>query len=115
MSLSPLCDIKWVPSCRLALNISRGCSSLVYYYKLHSNNCKNLMHELYKNNTISVSPMSKCYREIVNLEKSCIYNSFTDDYHPSLNTRWRYRTMNIGWKRGDTKDLTYVYVRYVIS
>ena len=65
-------------------------SSIVRYYEnLTGNNREDFMSTL--NNTIHTSTKSMImyYRELIEVEKSCIYTSFLNDYYRKVITRWR--------------------------
>ena len=71
------------------IDLCRGSSILDYYNSLHGNNCINFMHELDEKICTGDSAMIKYYRNFVAPIKSCIYNTFTNDYHRLIITRWR--------------------------
>ena len=71
------------------LEICAESSIVRYYVNLTGNNRENFMSTL--NNTIHTSTKSMImyYRELIEVEKSCIYTSFLNDYYRKVITRWR--------------------------
>ena len=64
-------------------------STLDYYNNLHGNNYRDFMRELEEKIRTDDSSMISYYRNIIDPDISCIYNSFTNDHHRLIITRWR--------------------------
>ena len=76
----------------VVVNILQICAetSIVRYYEnLTGDNQDRFMNSL--NTTIQTSTKSMIvyYRELIDAEKSCVYNSFLNDYYRKVITRWR--------------------------
>ena len=64
-------------------------STLDYYISLRGNNCRDFMRDLEEKIRTDDRSMISYYRNIIHQDISCIHNSFTNDYHRLIITRWR--------------------------
>ena len=71
------------------LRMCRQSSILDYYSNLNGNNCTDFLTNIDEKIRLDDSSMIVYYRNIIHLEKSCIYNSFLNDYYRKIITRWR--------------------------
>ena len=60
-----------------------------YYYNLNGNNCLNFLSALEEKIRNVDRSMISYYRNLINVEKPCIYTSFLNDYYRKIITRWR--------------------------
>ena len=71
------------------LQLCNNSETIEYYKSLRGNNANNFRQELEQKIRTDTSSMISYYRNLVDPEKSCIYNSFANDYHRFIITRWR--------------------------
>jgi len=71
------------------IRMCRRCSILDHYFSLRGNSCAVFLNDIDEKVRLDDSSMIMYYRNLVVLEKSCIYNSFINDYFRKIITRWR--------------------------
>ena len=69
------------------MQLCKRSSVMDYYYNLNGNNCLNFLSALEEK--IRNVDMIPYYRNLIHVEKSCIYTSFLNDYYRKIITRWR--------------------------
>ena len=71
------------------ISLCKDCSIIKYYQQLNDNNRVSDLERLNRKiNTVN-TPLIVYYRNLVSREKSCIYNSYINDYYRIIITRWR--------------------------
>ena len=71
------------------ISLCKDCSIIKYYQQLNDNNRVLDLERLNRKiNTVN-TPLIVYYRNLVSREKSCIYNSYINDYYRIIITRWR--------------------------
>ena len=74
---------------RNMLDLCKESRTLDYSKSLHGDNCRNIMNELEEKTHTNKSSMILYYRSIIEPIMSCVYSSFTNDYHRLIIMRWR--------------------------
>ena len=70
------------------MQLCKRSSFMDYYYNLNGNNCLNFLSAL-EEKIRNVDRSMIYYRNLIHVEKSCIYTSFLNDYYWKIITRWR--------------------------